>query len=223
VFFSKQLAVAYYLSGKPHPSEDSEALFSCDMVVQQTSLGVMVPGAAEHRWYAAYTTCRHEKRVAEHFQQRAIDHFLPVYKTQRKWRDGSRVTLELPLFPCYIFVRMARPERGLVLSVPGVLTLVGGTGGSPASLADATVDALRQGVREGRVAPHERVTAGQRVRICAGAFAGMTGIVMRKKNAFRVVLELEQIQQSMAVEVDEAELEPMATAERPRLAGLQPA
>lgn len=189
-------------------------MFLYGTAARQADLGMMKPGAAECRWYAAYTTSRHEKRVAEHFRQRTIDHFLPVYAAQRKWRDGSRVTLELPLFPCYIFVRMARVERGLVLSVPGVVTLVGGTGGSPAPLAEATVEALRQGVREGRVAPHERVTAGQQVRICAGAFAGMTGIVTRKKNSFRVVLELEQIQQSMAVEVDEADLEPVAAVQR---------
>ncbi len=172
--------------------------------------------AAESRWYAAYTTCRHEKRVAERLRQREIEHFLPLYVAHRQWRDGSRVALELPLFPSYIFVRMGHRERGTVLSVPGVLTLVGGTGGRPAALTDGAVEALRQGVREGRVEPHERVTAGQQVSIRSGAFAGMTGIVIRRKNGFRVVLELEQIQQSMAVEVDETELEPVA-------GGLQPA
>lgn len=198
-------------------------MFSYSIAAQQVSSGSELPVAEGGRWYAAYTICRHEKRVAEHFRQRSIEHFLPLYAEHRKWRDGSRVALELPLFPSYIFVRMMRQDRAHVLSVPGLLTLVGGTGGSPAALADATVEALRQGVRDGRVTPHERVTAGQRVRICAGAFAGMTGIVMRKKNAFRVVLTLEQIHQSVAVEVDEADLELLNVPVRPSIARLQSA
>lgn len=163
-------------------------------------------------WYAVYTTCRHEKRVAEHLQQREIEHFLPLYVTHRKWRDGSRVMLHLPLFPCYVFVKMGRRERTHVLSVPGVVTLVGGTGGGPAALPETVVDALRLGVAEGRLEPHPLLTTGQQVRIRNGAFAGMTGIVSRRKNGFRVVLTLEQIKQSIAIEMDEADLEPMDAA-----------
>lgn len=195
-------------------------MFPCARAGREASQGLAELAAEDSRWYAAYTTCRHEKRVADHFRQRSIEHFLPVYAEQRKWRDGSRVALELPLFPCYIFVRMTRQDRAQVLSVPGLLTLVSGTGGSPAALEDAMVEALRQGVREGRVTPHERLTAGQQVRICAGAFAGMTGIVTRKKSAFRVVLALKQIHQSVAVEVDEADVELLNTAVRPAMARL---
>lgn len=171
-------------------------------------------GAAmiERQWFALYTTCRHEKRVAAHFEQRGIEHFLPLYVAHRKWRDGSRVALQLPLFPCYVFVRMERRERGRVLSVPGALALVGGTGGEPAAVPEIAMDALRLGVAEGRVEPHPLLTVGQQVRICTGAFAGMTGVVSRRKSGFRVVLTLEQIQQSVAVEVDEADLEPMGMA-----------
>jgi transcription antitermination factor NusG len=50
---------------------------------------------------------------------------------------------------------------------------------------------------------------GQRARIRSGAFAGMEGIVLRKKNSFRVVLTLDTIMQSFAVEVDGKELEPL--------------
>jgi len=166
-------------------------------------------------WYAVYTTCRHEKRVAEHLVQREIEHFLPLYSAQRKWRDGSKVALQLPLFPCYIFVRIGRQERVRVLSVPGALTLVGGTGREPAPLPAAAVDALRAGLRERRVEPYALVTAGQQVLIRRGAFAGMKGIVSR------VVITLEQIMQSMAVEMDEGDLELIEPRESVvRLAGM---
>ncbi|MGB7547717.1 MAG: UpxY family transcription antiterminator [Terracidiphilus sp.] len=164
-------------------------------------------------WFAVYTTCRHEKRVAHHFSQREIEHFLPLYRSERKWRDGSKVTLDLPLFPCYIFVRIHRSERARVLNVPGALVIVGGTGRDPAPLPDAAIDALRAGLQECRVEPHPLLTAGQQVRIRAGAFAGMEGVVVRRKSAFRVVLTLRQIMQSVAVEVDEGDLEPVSSGE----------
>lgn len=159
------------------------------------------------KWFAVYTTCRHEKRIAQHLSQREIEHFLPLYRSDRKWRDGSKVTLELPLFPSYIFVRIKRSERVSVLSVPGALAVVGGTGGEPAPLPDSAIEALRAGLQEHRIEPHPLLRVGQSARIRSGPFAGMEGVVMRKKSGFRVVLTLEQIMQSIAVEVAEDDLE----------------
>lgn len=160
------------------------------------------------RWFAVYTTCRHEKRVAQHLVQRQIEHYLPLYRADRKWRNGSKVTLDLPLFPSYIFVRIPRSERVSVLNVPGALTVVGGTGGEPAALPDGAIEALRTGIREHRIEPHPLLQVGQSARIRSGAFAGMEGIVIRRKGGCRVVLTLQQIMQSIAVELDEDDIEP---------------
>lgn len=160
-------------------------------------------------WFAVYTTPRHEKRVDQHFSVRGIEHFLPLYQVQRKWADGSRVTLNLPLFPGYIFVRIERAQRVSVLEVPGVLTIVGGTGGKPAPLPLADIEALRFGLHLRRAEPHPLLQIGRRARIRSGALAGMEGVVVRKKNSFRVVLTLDAIMQSIAVEVDASELEPI--------------
>lgn len=132
-------------------------------------------------WFALYTSSRHEKRVVQHLAQREIECYLPLYKSQRKWADGSRVTLELPLFPGYIFVHIQRSERNAVLSVPGAVSVVGGPGGEPAPLPDSTIDALRAGLELRRVQPHPLVTAGQRVRIRSGALCGFEGIVVRSQ------------------------------------------
>jgi transcription antitermination factor NusG len=169
--------------------------------------------AQPSRWFALYTTSRHEKRVAQHLSQREIEYYLPLYRAKRRWSDGSRVTLDLPLFPGYLFVHIRRNERGRVLDVPGALVVVGGTGGEPAWLPDATIDALRSGLEARTAQPHPLVTAGQRVRIRSGALAGFEGIVVRHKNGFRVVLTLENIMQSYAIEVDLEDLEPMTSGD----------
>jgi transcription antitermination factor NusG len=171
-------------------------------------------------WFALYTSARHEKRVALHLSQRRIECYLPLYRSGRKWSDGSRVTLDLPLFPGYLFIRIQRCERGTVLSVPGALAVVGGTGGEPAALPDATIDTLRTGLQLDRVRPYPFMTAGQRVLIRTGALAGLEGIVVRNKNGCRVVLTLEHIMQSCAVEVALEDLEPL-TLSSPPSAGIR--
>jgi len=102
-----------------------------------------------------------------------------------------------------------RSERVRVLEVPGVLTVVGGPGRQPAPLPEAEIEALRAGLHLRRAEPHPLLTAGQRARIRSGALAGMEGVVVRQKGSLRVVLTVNLILQSVAVEVDGSELEPM--------------
>jgi transcription antitermination factor NusG len=158
-------------------------------------------------WFAVYTSPRHEKRVSQHLGLQNIEHYLPTYRTKRKWKNGLNVTLDLPLFPGYLFVHIDRCERVRVLQVPGVLSFVGGTGRQPAPMPDAEIVALRSGLPLRNAEPHPLLTVGQRARIRSGALAGMEGVVVRRKNSLRVVLTMELIQRSVAVEVDEAELE----------------
>ena len=68
--------------------------------------------ARERRWFAVYTTCRHEKRVAQHLEQREIEHFLPIYRTQHTWKDGSRVMVDLPLVSGICFCSDRCAEEG---------------------------------------------------------------------------------------------------------------
>ena len=171
--------------------------------------GVTSEAGCATKWFAVYTSSRHEKRVAQHLRQREIEFYLPLYRKESKWSDGSRVMLELPLFPGYIFVRIQRTERVRVLAVPGALAVVGGTGREPAPLPDEAIDALRSGLHLRPIEPHPLLTVGQRARIRYGALSGMEGVVVRYKNRFRVILTLEHIMQSVAVEVDASDLEPL--------------
>ena len=199
--------------GKPHPSEDSEALRKVAHT-EAAQLSLPARGSAtvmphSRRWFAVYTTSRHEKRIAQHLTQRRIEHFLPLFRCQRTWNDGSKVSLELPLFPGYIFVRINRTERVRVLEVPGALHIIGGAGRLLVPLPDEEIEALRSGVHLRHAEPHPLLTVGQRARIRSGALAGMEGIVIRKSNSLRIVLTLDLIMQSISVEVDGEDLDPL--------------
>lgn len=173
------------------------------------------------RWFAVYTIPRHEKRVGQNLAIREIEHYLPLYSVRRRWKDGSVVTLDLPLFPGYLFVHIDYSERVRVLEVPGVVSMVGGTGRLPASLPESDIEALRSGLALRGAKPHPLLTAGQRARIRTGALAGMEGVVLRQKNSLRVVLTVDLLQQSVSVEVDESELKPLESTECKPLMGLR--
>lgn len=165
-------------------------------------------GYCEPRWYAAYTSANHEKRVAEQFAARAIEHFLPSYASVRHWKD-RRVTLQLPLFPGYVFVYMELRNRLQVLQIPGVARLVG-FGGMPTPLPQDEIETLRDGLAGGlRAEPHPYLNVGRRARIKQGPLAGLEGVLLRWKGNWRVVLSLDLIQRSVAVDVDAAMLEPV--------------
>jgi len=162
----------------------------------------------ESHWYAACTSPRHEKKVAQQMEGNRIQHFLPLYRSVRRWKD-RRKQLDLPLFPGYIFARFALRDRLQVLQLPGVVQLVGFSG-KPAPLADVEIESLRSGLSGNlRVETHPYLKVGKRVRVRSGPMAGMEGIMVRRKEKFRVVLSIHLIQRSVAVEVDESEVEPV--------------
>jgi transcription antitermination factor NusG len=160
-------------------------------------------------WFAAYTNSHHEKRVASYFAERQIEAFLPLYATRHRWKNRCEMNLELPLFPNYVFVLIDPRERVRVLEVPGVQSLVG-FGRTLAPLPHFEIEALRSGLGQRKIEPHPYLVIGERVRIKAGPMTGMEGVLVRKKNNFRVVLALDVIMQSVAVEVDADDLEPAA-------------
>jgi transcription antitermination factor NusG len=172
-----------------------------------TTTAIPLPGElGESRWFAAYTSPRHEKHVSQQMQNRGIQNFLPLYKSIRRWKD-RRKEIELPIFPGYLFVRMVPRERVSVLQVPGVVQLVSFQG-KPTPLPDAEIDMLRlQLLPGGKLQPHPFLTVGRRVRVISGPMAGMEGILARKKDKFRVVLSIELIHRSVAVEIDQSEIE----------------
>jgi transcription antitermination factor NusG len=175
------------------------------------TVGAICAGAETMpRWFAVYTTPRHEKHVSEILAERQIETFLPLYRTNRQWQKSRPVVLDLPLFPTYVFVRIARQARGSVLGTPGVLSIVGSSK-EAWPLPDFEIDALRSGLLERKIEPHPYLVVGERVRIVAGVMAGVEGVLVRKKNDLRVVLSLDTIMRSVAVEVNTDDIEPAAS------------
>lgn len=160
-------------------------------------------------WCAVYTRHQHEKTVAEMLQAKGFEVFLPLYESVRRWKDRKKL-LSLPLFPGYVFVRGAIEQRLPVLTTPGVHMILS-HGERVATIPEDEIEAIKRSI-DGklRVEPHPFLRCGERVRVIRGSLEGVEGVLTRKKNLFRLVLSVEMLRQSVAVEIDALDVVPVA-------------
>lgn len=157
-------------------------------------------------WYAVYVCTHHEQKIVRQLQERGLSCFLPTYRSVRRWKD-RRKELEMVLFPGYVFVQMDLRNRLRVLEIPGVVCLVT-FHGQPVPVPEGEMEALKNGLSSGmRAEPHPFLKIGRRVRVKYGPLQGLEGILLRRKEGFRLVLSLDLIQRSIAVEIDEGDVE----------------
>lgn len=158
-------------------------------------------------WCAVYTRHQHEASVSEMLQTKGFEVFLPLYSSLRRWKDRKKL-LSLPLFPCYVFVRGVLERRLPVLTTPGVHMIIN-CGERVATIPDEEIEAIRRTVEgQFRVEPHPFLRCGERVRVVRGSLEGVEGVLTRKKNLYRLVLSVEMLAQSVAVEIDAMDVVP---------------
>lgn len=159
-----------------------------------------------HHWYAVCTRHQHEKVAARILVDKAFEVFLPLYQARRKWQDRIK-EISVPLFPGYLFVQEGFDRWLQILSTAGVASIVS-CGGRPAAISSSEIEAIRQIVESSlRVEPHPFLRSGDWVRVRYGPIAGVEGILLRKKNTARLVLSVEMLGKSAAVEVDATHVE----------------
>lgn len=160
-------------------------------------------------WWAIYTRHQHERVVADMLAAKGLEVFLPLYETVRRWKDRHK-KLKLPLFPCYLFVRERSDGRLLTLATPGIHTILT-RGDRLAVISASEIDAIQRAlVDPSRIEPHPFLRYGERVRVIRGPLDGVEGVLIRKKNQYRMVLSVEMLSQSAAVEVEATDVEPAA-------------
>jgi transcription antitermination factor NusG len=168
-----------------------------------------IAGSVES-WYAVQTRARHERVVLQRFREKGLTTFLPLVTEVRRWSDRQKV-LELPLFSCYVFVKImnTNEDRQRVLFTESVFDFVGvPRQGTP--IPDEQIEAVRTIVEE-RVSLHSHpfLKIGQRVRIRSGALDGVEGILIDRNGRDALVISVDLIQRSMAIRIDGYSVEPV--------------
>jgi transcription antitermination factor NusG len=164
-----------------------------------------------HDWYAVCTRHQHEKAAARILEYKEFEVFLPLYKARRRWKDRVK-ELSVPLFPGYLFIREGLEGWLPIITTPGVCNIVS-CGGRPAAIPHSEIEGVRRIVESTlRVEPHPFLRSGDWVRVKYGPIAGVEGILLRKKNIARLVLSVEMLGKSAAVEVEATNVERVSGA-----------
>jgi transcription antitermination factor NusG len=133
-----------------------------------------------------------------------------LYRSWHRWKD-RRKQVELALFPSYVFVKIGTHEKLRVLQVSGVVHIVT-FNGQLAALPEHEIDVLRNGLENQVYAePHPYLRVGRKVRVVRGPMAGTEGILVRKKDKYRVVLSIDVLMRSIAVEIDGGDLQALTS------------
>ena len=165
-------------------------------------------GGIIYPWYAVRVRSNREAVVSLHLRERGLEEFTPSYRVERQWSDRVKL-IDHPLFPGYVFCRLNVNDRMPVLTVPGVVSLVG-IGKQPVSIPEAEVERVRTMIRSGvPVMPWPFLKEGDPVLIERGPLAGLEGVLQKLKGKTRIVVSINLLQRSVSAEIDSAWIRPL--------------
>ena len=160
------------------------------------------------RWYALYVRPHYEKIVASQLSGRGYEVYLPTYQSRRRWSDRMK-NIEVPLFSGYTFCRFDIQRRLPVLTVPGVNFIVG-SGKTPVPVDLKELDAVRLVTDSGLPCePWPFPKVGHTVRVEYGSLAGLEGFVLNVRNSYRLIISVNLLGRSVAVELDRDSVKPI--------------
>ncbi|OLC31706.1 MAG: hypothetical protein AUH31_02155 [Armatimonadetes bacterium 13_1_40CM_64_14] len=146
-----------------------------------------------------------EQLVRDQLASKGFEMFLPTIDVWSQ-RAGVRRRIPMPMFSGYLFLRHAMDKAGYIeiRKTRGLAGILGERWDRLAAVPGDEIEAIRTVWRAGAaVLPHAYLRDGQRVRITRGPLANVEGILVRQKPHHGVlVLSVELLQRSVAVEVD---------------------
>jgi transcription antitermination factor NusG len=167
----------------------------------------------ESEWNVVLVRPRSEKSVALALSIRGVEQCLPVYRG--RYRSAGRFQdVDLPLFPQYVFCRMAKGSRVQVLSTPGVFRFLA-FGKQLATVDAAELDNIRRAVNSGiELQPWPFLAVGDLVEIAEGPLSGLVGRLIAIKGECRLILGISLLQRSVSVTMDRRWVRPPLTQPR---------
>jgi transcription antitermination factor NusG len=173
-------------------------------------------GDTVQQWLALRVKSNCERSVAAGIRHRGYQDFSPFYTCRHRWSDRVK-SVEVPLFPGYVFCRLDPTRRLPVLTIPGALHFVG-IGKVPTPVDEGEIAAIQRAVRSGfAIQPCAYLRVGQSVRLDEGPLAGLEGILVDTHKPFRVVVSVSLLQRSVAVEIERDWVTPLDADRRPLL------
>ena len=156
----------------------------------------------EYKWYVLYTRSHHERQLHRDFGRLCIESYLPLAPSVRFWSDRKK-TVDMPIFPNYLFVRASCREYTFILEHPSVLGFVK-TGREPSEVPCSTIEILKIALNEKMelLRCREEPVKGGRVAVIHGPLTGFEGEVIDCCGKNFLLIEVKQISQRLMVRIN---------------------
>ena len=160
----------------------------------------------QHPWFALKVNTRSEDLACRALSNRGYEVFSPTFPERRRYTDRFKV-VDTPILAGYVLIRWEENSKVPILSCPAVQNFVS-FGGRPEPVPERTVaDIGRMLNNGGRPVPY--LTVGRRVRVETGVLAGIEGTYLRQANGGQLVISVDMIQRSVALQIDEDHVRPL--------------
>jgi transcription antitermination factor NusG len=170
-----------------------------------TAVGSDDAAPALGQWWAAQTRSRQEKQLMRKLLGRDVAFYCPIAPRHYRSPAGRARTSYLPLFANYVFIAGDEQARHLALATGCVANCL------PAPQPQRLVrqlHAIATAIAVGApLQPESRIPVGTAVRVRAGAFTGVEGIVAERRGKLRLYLNVDFIQRGASLAVYDWEVE----------------
>lgn len=150
-------------------------------------------------WVVIYVKSRAEKKVAVTLGQMGIEVFLPLIKTVKIWSDRKK-SIEIPLINGYLFLKLDKTDKQVVLSVKGVVGFVM-LAKEMAIVRENEIQSIKQFIELGYQIEVGRIDGlhkkGDKVKITSGVLKGVEGYIREINSNKTIEVLLEGIGQSV--------------------------
>lgn len=163
-----------------------------------------VVGEAEP-WWAIYTRSRQEKQLMRKLKEIGVGFYSPVIPRRFRSPAGRIRVSHIPLFANYVFLQGDNDARYQAVCTGHVSRCLEVE--DPSQLIHdlrQIRDLIATGVP---LAPEAKIGKGDRVRVRSGQFAGFEGLIIRRQQETRLVVDVRFMNQGASVLLEDCQLE----------------
>jgi transcriptional antiterminator RfaH len=159
-------------------------------------------------WYVVYTKVRQEQTARDNLVRQGYAVYLPQIRMLKRIRGRQQAQVE-PMFPRYMFLRPASTAHSIapIRSTLGITTIVR-FGQEPAIMRPETVKNIQDFEARRNAAPDQDISPfqpGKSVRVAAGPFVGLEGLVSNVSQE-RVIVLMQLLGQDTRVSLSRHQL-----------------
>ena len=143
--------------------------------------------------------------IQKRLTSKGIESYVPLVKKTRRYTRKIK-HVELPLMPCYLFVRITKPDYVRVLETEGVTSFVK-IARNLIAVQDREIELIQRFLNEAdldieAVAGTHKLQAGDKVAISRGNLTGIEGHLVEQQGKHKLLVELETMGYTLQMTVD---------------------